>query len=380
MTVHAVGPVARVLGLGLLAGGVAATAATLYRWRVGATLPPGLALLFGVGTVAAYLNTTAAFATALGGQPGVFETGTVLVNAGALGLAAAAAGGGRVLGDRLGTAVARVGGGDRDVSQVVRAVGRVVTVDLPATVGDVEGYDPVPDETKAALAGRTLVFPRRLTVAALEDRLVARLKDDYGVGRVDVDVAPDGTVEYLALGARAAGIGPTLAPGTVAVAVRADPPRAASPGDVVEVWRPDDPPERVVAGELRAAVDDVVTLVVDAAEADRLDDGAGYRLVTLPGESRVDREFVPLLRAAEETMDVATVTADGDLVGVPVGALAVTVVAVRPGDGPVETLPSRERVLSAGDVVYALAAPGALRRLQAAAAGDVAPDGPPGPR
>ncbi|MFC7196712.1 hypothetical protein ACFQL4_22155 [Halosimplex aquaticum] len=117
------------------------------------------------------------------------------------------------IGDRIGSDLT-VATGERaveaEVGRLVQAVGRVITVELPEEVEDVVGYDPVPDQTKDDLAGKTFVFPRRLTVEELRDRLVTRLKADYAVGHVDIELADDGTVEFLAVGSRAAGIGPTL--------------------------------------------------------------------------------------------------------------------------------------------------------------------------
>jgi hypothetical protein len=146
-------------------------------------------------------------------------------------------------------------------------------------------------------------------------------------------------------------------------------------GDVVQVYRTTaEGAERVTGAEVRGVDEDVVTLAVDAAEADRLDAETRYRLLTMPVEPRADREFASLLRTAEETMGVVTVTEGSSLVGVPVGALDVAVVAIRPADGAVEAIPSRDRTLTAGETVFAVAAPSLLRRLEtAAAAGEPTP-------
>jgi Trk K+ transport system NAD-binding subunit len=92
----------------------------------------------------------------------------------------------------------------------------------------------------------------------------------------------------------------------------------------------------------------------------------------MPVEPRIDREFASLLRAADETMGAVTVTEGGSLVDVPIGALDVAVVAVRPTDGPVEAIPSRDRTLAPGETVFAVASPAQLRRLEAAASGGTA--------
>ncbi|MFC7026412.1 hypothetical protein ACFQH8_00440 [Halomicroarcula sp. GCM10025710] len=128
---------------------------------------------------------------------------------------------------------------DADVSEIVQTVGRVTSVKLPEEIDDIVGYDPMPEAIKDDLANRRFLFPRRLTRDELRSRLVSRLKTDYGVGHVDLDLADDGSVTYLAVGSRAAGIGPTLPPSTNAVAIRADPANAASAGDLVQVWETD---------------------------------------------------------------------------------------------------------------------------------------------
>jgi hypothetical protein len=230
-------------------------------------------------------------------------------------------------------------------------------------------HDPIAPETIDRLAGASLSFPRRLSVEELRARLVARLKADYGIGHVDVELAEDRTVEYLAVGGRVAGLGPTLPPGTTAVAVRADPAESASAGDLVQVWT--DGPELVTTAELRGAADDVVTLAVDSDDATEFSPDERYRLLTLPAQARSDREFASLFRAAEETMAVVAVEEGSGLVGVSVGALAPAVVAIRSGEsGPVEPIPRRERTLAAGETLYALGRPSVLRRLEAAAAGN----------
>ena len=323
---------AQVFGLSLVAGGLAAVVAVAYRWYVNERVPSGLPILVGLSGVALYLGTSRALSQVIGNTGDPLDATAALANIVTFLVALAAARAGMDVGDRVGVDVFVAAGAtevESEVSRVVQAVGRVITVELPDEIDDIVGYDPVPDETKSKLGGKTFVFPRRLTVAELRDRLVTRLKADYAVGHVDIELGADGTVDFLALGARAAGIGPTLPPETSAVAVRADPAFAASAGDLVQVWRRD-PFERVLTAEVRATSDDVVTLAVDAADTRKLDDGERYKLVTLPVETRPDREFVSLLRAAEETMAAVTVGERSALDGQPAGALDVSVVEPLP--------------------------------------------------
>lgn len=366
-----VAAVGGVFALAALSFGLGLGAGLVHRWYAHRRIPDALAVLVGLAGVAAVLNTTTALTGAIGGtplsgDPLALTTMTYNVVAFLVGGVMAAVGGRS--GDRLGGSAFALAGATRvetDVSRVVQAVGRVITVQLPDEIDDLSGYDPVDPETKEKLAGELLVFPRRLTVAELRERLIDRLRTDYGVGRVDLDLADDGSVEYLAVGSRAAGLGPTLPPGSAAVAIRADPAFAASAGDLVAIHRDG---ERLATGELRGVADDAVTVTVDAADAAVLDPAATHRLVTLPAEPRADREFASLLRAADETMGVIDVAGGSGLAGTSVGELDAAVVAVRTVDGEIAPLPARSRVLVSGETVFVVATPVEIRELSAAAA------------
>ncbi len=359
-----------ILGLGLSGGALAVAAAVGYRWYAGGRIPTGIGVLLGFTAVAIYLNTTAALGQVIAGRAGLLDLNAALLNSVTFAFAAVTSIGGVRFGDRLARSVSALRGRrefDQDVSRIVTAVGRVITVQIPAEIDDIEGYDPVDPTLKETIAGKTLLFPRRLTVAELRDRLVTRLKDDYGVGHVSLDLADDGTIDYLGLGQRAAGIGPTLPPGTAATAVRGDPPFAASSGDAVQLWTAGEDPTRVATAELRSTAGDVVTLALDVPDARALDPTARYRILTLPVDPRADREFASLLRAADETFGVTVVTVDSPLVGTPIGSIEPTVVAIRSDGGPVEAIPPRSRVIQPGDTIYAVARPEGLRRLESEA-------------
>lgn len=360
---------AQLVGLAVLAGIVAALAATVYRFAVRDPIPAPIALLFGLGAVAAYLNAAVLLeGVAAGGAAFSAEMHVALFNIGAFLFGGFGAVAGRRIGDRFGADVLvdrRSADTDSSVGRLAETVGRAVTVELPTDIGAVVGYDPVTERTEAELAGRTFVFPTGLSEAELEERFADRLRTDYGVGTVDVDLAADGTVEYLAVGSRPAGIGPTLPPATNAVAIQADPAFAASTGDVVQVWETD-PMRRVLTGELRGIAADVVTVAIDSGDTPKLDPRTQYRLVTLPVDDRPEREFASVLRAADESFATATVEAGSPLHGMAVGALSVTVVSVEQEDGHPVALPERTHVLAPGDRVHAIAHPDALRRLETA--------------
>ncbi len=361
--------IAQMGGLAILSATLAAATAVGYRWYVREVVPRGLSLLVGLSGVAVYLNTTTVLGEVIAGVTAPTEAEQALFNITAFLIAAGGAVVGRRIGDQFGHDVLLDNSAadvDADVGRLVKSVGRVVTVELPQNIGDVTGYDPVPEATKAKLAGRTFLFPRRLTVAELRERLVHRLKTDYAVGHVDVELAADGSVEFLALGSRAAGIGPTLPPATNAVAIRADPAFAASAGDLVQVWETD-PMRRVLTAELRGVADETVTIAIDAADTPKVDPNKEYRLVTLPVTDRPDREFASLLRAADETFSSVTVEAGSPLHGLPVGGLDITVVAIEPEGGTPSPLPEPTAILAPGDTIFAIARPDALRRLEEAA-------------
>lgn len=370
---------ALVVGLTALSAGISAAAALVYRWYTREPVPRWLSALFGGSAAAFYLNAVGLLRTTTQDPTAVFDPPRILLNSTILVAAVALSPVGRAVGDRLATDVFAVAGArsiDAEVSRIVRTVGRVTAVELPAEasdVGDIDGYDPVPTDRKEAMAGKRLLFPRTLSREELADRLVTRIKEDYGVGHVDVELDDERNVSYLAVGRRVAGLGPTMPPGVAAVAVRADPGAGASAGDAVQLWRTgeDGDPERVASAELRATAGDVATVLLDEAEAERLDHEETYRLLTLPSDPGAEHEFTSLLRSADETMETVTVEAGSELAGATLSTLDATVVAVHPSDAPVETIPRRARELAPGDVLFLVARPETIRRITRAAS---APD------
>jgi hypothetical protein len=352
----------RLAGIALLAAVVAAATALAFRWYTRERVQTGVGVLLGLAAVAFYLNVKTAIGDVIAGETALFAPRAMAFNLGALALAALASPVGVQIGDGLATdfnTVAGVDELDNRVSDFAKAVGRVDTVTLPDEITDIEGYDPVSAATKEALAGKTLVFQRG---GDLGERLRNRLKEESDVGYVDAEFEA-GELTYLALGARQSGLGPTLAPGAAAVAVTADPPADASPGDTVQVWASGGEPERIATAELRAVHGDTVTLALDAADAERVG-GGSYRLLTLPREQQPERAFASLLRTADETMGTVKIGEGSPLVGISVGAVDATVAALRPASGTVVPIPSRGRAIEAGDTLYVIAHPGTIRSLE----------------
>lgn len=355
----------RIVGLALLAGVTSAGVATLYRLRLRERFPDGATLIVGLGVVAIWLNTRILLVELVIEDSEPFGLGAAVGNLAVFTAAAIASLAGRSMGDQLGTSERlRWRGVGPAWSPIVRATGRFITVTLPETIEDIEGYDPVSAETKDGLAGHRIDFPRGLTVDELKEHLIDHLTERFDVGYVDVDVEENGTVTYLALGQRAAGLGPSLPPGNAAVAIRADPPFSASPGDTVEIWEPGGS-EPVGPGELRAHVDGTVaTIACSQRVAEQIDPEQTYRLTTVAAGARPDREFATILRRHDSTMRGIDVAAGSPLVGRAVRDVTGTVLAIK-RDGVVRTVPPQDDTVAAGDRLFVLARPDQLRTLEA---------------
>ena len=371
--VEPVGTVVAIVVLGLTAGIVAAVVGFLTRAYSREASPEALNVLVGLGAIAVWLNLTGSLGNFLEGEARLVTASSVAVNVVSLTAGAFTSLYGGKLGDRAAVELSTISKAsyDGEVTKMVRSVGRTVTVEIPSAdaIDDIDCYDPVTEDTKEKLAGRRLLFPRGVTVAELRERVAERLKEDYEVGYVDLELTRDGDVEFLGLGRSASGIGPTLPPGKRAVAVRADPAHSSGPGDSVQIWRESPEPERVADGEVYARAGDVVTVALDEKDAAKLEPSVDYRLVTLPSEKGPERRFASMLRSADETVSVLTVSGNSPLVGTEVGDVGVPVVAVRAPDGDVEAVPPRSRVLSESDELYVVGRPEELRRLGASLEG-----------
>ena len=354
----------QIIGLTLLAAMTTASAAWFYRMRFHERLPDGASLIIGLGIVAVYLNTQLFLIEYVIDDGDPLEFGRALATLAVFVFASMGSLAGLSAGDRFGESErftwARV---DMSLNPIVRATGRYITVTLPDDIEDIEGYDPVSAETKTAIAGLSMDFPRGLTVQALESQLIERLTDKHDIGYVDVDLTAEGSVSFIAVGQRAAGLGPSLPTGTAAVALRADPPFSATPGDTVEIWLPGED-VHVGTAELRASVESgIVTVVCSKAVADRIDPDTTYRLMTLPAEIHVEREFALILRRHETTMGVIDIDGESQLVGTSLGDIDGAVMAVQHGQR-VETIPPTDRTIAAEDRLFILARPEGLRALE----------------
>lgn len=249
-----------VFAIGFVAFALGAAVGFLHRSYAGDEIPFYAPIIVGLGAVGLWLNTASALIMFIAGvgeeaaEPVVLSQIELNILTAIVGGIAAYAGG--RTGDHIAPSV-QVMANSRpartDMSTMVSTVGRVIRVTIPEQIGTIDGHDPVTNETKTRLAGEEFVFPRGLTVYALRERIITRLREDYYVGYVDLELNEDGVITYLALGRRIAGIGPTLPPNRVAIAITANPPPAASPGDVVQLWEL--PPEAAAEEEIAKGPD-----------------------------------------------------------------------------------------------------------------------------
>lgn len=356
----------RIVGLALFAAAVSAGISFLFRWRTRTQLPEGPALLLGLGAVAVYLNTRIALVQFLGADGEVLTTSAIAVNLSIFAASTITAAAGWQLGDRFGQSERFRPSLQPNFSPLVRATGRSITIDLPDEIENIEGYDSVSRKTREAIAGKSYTFPRGMTVGQLQAELVTRLKTDHEVAHVDVDLTVEGTVEFLAVGGRATGIGPTLPPDATATAITADPAFSASAGDTVQIWDGD---TRAGTAELRGVAGRTATVSGQPAIIDELDPEREYRLMTLPADERVDRLFAGMLRRADETMSAFTVSEGATLDGERVGRLGLPVIAIEQAEGSTTTLPTDDRVIEADERLFVVGHPSHLRRVEAAATG-----------
>ncbi|WP_415378750.1 cation:proton antiporter regulatory subunit [Halosimplex sp. TS25] len=355
----------QIIGYGLYASVTALGVSFVYRGYTTRAVPVGVASIIGLSFVALSLNITALTEPAIIGDTGKLHYATSTYLLGVFIFAAVNAEIGRRIGDHFACDVFDIDRLDATgaVARLFRSANLLVTVELPETVEDLDGYPAVDEATKRELAGRQMQFPRRLSDDELASRLVTRLERDFGVGHAHVQLADDGGVASLAVGERPSGIGPSLPPGTVALAVEGDPSPDVSTGDPVEVWATGGDAERLVAtGKFRATVGDVATLTVGTSAAEAFDVDETYRLVTRPDTASDLNELVATIWEADETVTAVTVADAGPLHGEFVDWLPVSVLAVE-RDGEPIPFPAANETLEVGDTVYVLGTPEGLHSL-----------------
>ncbi|MWV38721.1 hypothetical protein [Natrialba sp. INN-245] len=348
--------VVNVFGFGLLTGVVTLVVAFAYRRYSTRSIPAGAAVLVGLAVVGLWINVVSVRQSTIIDETPLFHHATATYFLAAFAVGSVAAAGGR----RIGDAVARESANidridDRTAAASVVRRGRLsVEYRLPEEFTDLPGSPPVENSVKRELAGESVLVPCDIPADSRVSRLENRLERDFGIGHVAVDLTSDGAISRVRLGRKRVGIGSTIAPNAVALAVRGVAQSSGSTGERVEIWTDDECTSRLVAtGTLRATSGDVATIVTDAERAEEIRSHERYRIVTRPASSSDIYELLSTIRALDHTVAKLTVSRDGPLEGEFVGWLSGTVVGLVRNDETIP-FPAEQVPLEADDDVYIL--------------------------
>lgn len=351
-------------GFAVLAVVTAGVGAVIYRRFTSRPIPLGAAVLLGWVSVATWLTARIATGTAIVSDLSIVLDATGYFLLAVFGLSGAVSVGGRRLGDAIACEVTDSPRGEQSeqTAKIRRSAKQAVRVELPETIRDRSGSEPVEPDLKRELEGATWLLPSGLSTAAIESRCRERLERDYGIDRVGIDLSGNGDIQQLAIGYVPSGLSSALPPRTVSVAIRKGLVPDATPRDPIELWTADD--ERVeFAGRatFHSATTDTATLVLPEQAARTLSETDAYRLTTKPAAPDDVTEFLSVL-GDDHSIAMVSIDSGGLLEGEFVGWLAVTVlVIVR--DGKVLPFPDGTETLRSGDDIYVFGGPAAFEAL-----------------
>ncbi|MGQ3328358.1 MULTISPECIES: potassium channel family protein [Halorubrum] len=301
-----------------------------------------------------------------------------------------------------------------DVIELVGGRGRV-SVEVSGEVSDMEGYPPLPAETRQAILDGDWTFPADLPLGELEARFAERLQTELDLSDVAVRIDEQARATVAAAPPTGA-LSKRVPAGKRAVSVSALVPTGIARGDVVRVITPD----RVVEGAVLAARssgkpepgvaaepaggddptpdDDLrtdggeaavpsppaataptttggegrVTVAVDRSEATALLGVDRGRVLVLSRGTRREYELTALLRRTGKRFRKVSVVAGGPLDGHTIGeaevreAYDVAVLAARHDSWTIA--PSGSQPLSAGDELFVVGSRDAIDRFAEVAA------------
>ncbi|MYL68565.1 potassium channel family protein [Halorubrum distributum] len=304
-----------------------------------------------------------------------------------------------------------------DVIELVGGRGRV-SVEVAGEVNDMEGYPPLPTDTRRAILDGDWTFPADLPLAELEDRFAERLRTELDLADVAVRIDEQARATVSAAPPTGA-LSKRVPTGKRAVSVSALVPTGIARGDVVRVITPDldaegaviaarssgkpepgaaaaakpapagddpDPDEdaRTDGGEETVAAPPAataptttggegrVTLALDRSEATTLLRADRGRVLVLSRGTRREYELTALLRRAGKRFRRVSVVAGGPLDGHTIGeaevreAYDVAVLAARHESWTIA--PDGSQSLSAGDDLFVVGSRDALDRFAEVAA------------
>ncbi|QKG93102.1 TrkA C-terminal domain-containing protein [Halorubrum salinarum] len=305
-----------------------------------------------------------------------------------------------------------------DVIELVGGRGRV-SVEVTGEVNDMEGYPPLPADTRRAIVDGDWAFPADLPLAELESRFAERLRTELDLADVAVRIDEQARATVSAAPPTGA-LSKRVPAGKRAVSVSALVPTGIARGDIVRVITPDldaegaviaarssgkpEPGATAAGGDTAAAGDDPdpdddartdggeeavaappaataptttggegrVTLALDRSEATALLRADRGRVLVLSRGTRREYELTALLRRAGKRFRKVSVVADGPLDGHTIGeaevreAYGVAVLAARHETWTVA--PDGSQSLSAGDDLFVVGSRDALDRFAEVAA------------
>jgi len=124
-----------------------------------------------------------------------------------------------------------------DVIELVGGRGQV-TVGIAGEVSDMEGYPPLPADTRRAIVEGKWTFPADLPLVALEDRFAERLQTELNLADVSVQIDERARAKIAAAPPTGA-LSKRVPAGKRAVSIPALVPTGIARGDVVRVLTPD---------------------------------------------------------------------------------------------------------------------------------------------
>ncbi|MEZ3162726.1 TrkA C-terminal domain-containing protein [Halorubrum sp. RMP-47] len=304
-----------------------------------------------------------------------------------------------------------------DVVELVGGRGRV-SVAVTGEVNDMEGYPPLPADTRRAILDGNWTFPADLPLAELESRFAERLQTELDLADVAVRIDEQARATVAAAPPTGA-LSKRVPAGKRAVSVSALVPTGIARGDVVRVITPDldakgpviaaqssgkpepgagaasthtpagggdaDPDDlRTDGGEAAVAPPPAataptttggegrVTLALDRAEATALLRADRGRVLVLSRGTRREYELTALLRRTGKRFRRVSVVAGGPLDGHTIGeaevreAYGVAVLAARHDSWTIA--PGGSQSLSAGDDLFVVGSREALDRFAEVAA------------
>ncbi|WP_128904988.1 potassium channel family protein [Halorubrum amylolyticum] len=307
-----------------------------------------------------------------------------------------------------------------DVIELVGGRGRV-SVEVAGEVSDMEGYPPLPAETRRAILDGDWTFPADLPLAELEDRFAERLQTELDLADVAVRIDEQARATVSAAPPTGA-LSKRVPAGKRAVSVSALVPTGIARGDVVRVVTPDldvggavlaarssgkpepgagaapapdspggdganpEPDEDARTDGGAATVtsppaataptttggEGRVTVAVDRSEATALLRADRGRVLVLSRGTRREYELTALLRRTGKRFRKVSVVAGGPLDGHTIGgaeireAYDVAVLAARHESWTIA--PSGSQSLSAGDELFVVGSRDAIDRFAEVAA------------